>query len=123
MMGLMTEFWEQLLLSGIVLVFALILRAVLVRVINRGVKVLASRPKERNDDLGAKAASILAKASGLHDERQRQRVTTPGSLLRSVVDVVLIVFKLTKQLVVVVVQPVVPLAAVARPLPSPGLPR
>lgn len=91
MMGVMTEFWEQLLLSGIVLVFALILRAVLVRVINRGVKVLASRPKERNDDLGAKAASILAKASGLHDERQRQRVTTLGSLLRSVVDVVLIV--------------------------------
>ena len=35
MMGVMTEFWEQLLLSGIVLVFALILRAVLVREIGR----------------------------------------------------------------------------------------
>ena len=91
MMGAMADIWEKLLLSGIVLVMAVVLRAVLVRVINRAVTVLASRPKERNNDLGAKAAAILAKASGLHDERQRQRVATLGSLLRSVVDVALIV--------------------------------
>ena len=91
MMGGMSDMWEKLLLSGIVIVVALVLRAVLVHVIRRSVKALASKPKDRNDDLGAKARSILARAGGLGDERQRQRVTTLGSLLRSVVDVVLIV--------------------------------
>lgn len=87
----MADVWEKLLLSGIVIVVALVLRAVLRHVIKRVVSALASRPQDRNDDLGAKARAILTRAGGLGDERQRQRVATLGSLLRSVVDVVLIV--------------------------------
>lgn len=87
----MPELWGNLLLSAIVVVGALVLRAVLIRVITRSVKALASKPKERNEDLGAKARAVLARAGGLGDERQRKRVTTLGSLLRNVVDVVLVV--------------------------------
>ena len=86
----MTDLWEKLLLSGIVLVVAIVLRLFLVFVINRVVRALVAKPHERNDDLGAKARSILAKASGLVAERHRQRVETLGSLLRNVVDVVLV---------------------------------
>ena len=87
----MPDLWEKLLLAGIVLVVALALRIFLIFVIRRVVRALVSRPHERNDDLGAKARSILAKASGLTAERHRQRVETLGSLLRNVVDVLLVV--------------------------------
>lgn len=87
----MPDLGEKLLLAGIVLVVALALRIFLIFVIRRVVRALVSRPHERNDDLGAKARSILAKASGLTAERHRQRVETLGSLLRNVVDVVLVV--------------------------------
>lgn len=87
----MTDVWEKLLLSGIVLVVAIALRLFLTFVIRRVVRALVAKPHERNDDLGAKARAILARASGLVAERHRQRVETLGSLLRNVVDVVLVV--------------------------------
>lgn len=87
----MTDIWEKLLLTAVVVVVALLVRVVLRQVIRRSVEALASRGKDRNDDLGAKARSILARTVALGVERHRQRVETLGSLLRNVVDVVLIV--------------------------------
>lgn len=87
----MADFWEKLALAGIVLVLALVLRAVLRLVIRRVVRVLVNRGHDRNDDLGARARRILAKASGVTAERHRQRAETLGSLLRNIVDVVVTV--------------------------------
>jgi len=86
----MADIWEKLLLSVIVIVVALLTRLLLRHVIRRSVAALVERGRDRNDDLGAKARSILARAGGLSAERHRQRVETLGSLLRNVVDVVLI---------------------------------
>ncbi|MCG6567575.1 mechanosensitive ion channel family protein [Tessaracoccus sp. ZS01] len=87
----MPDFWEKLLLAGIVIAVALILRVVLMFAIGRTVKSLASRERAVGDDLGTRARRILARASGVSAERHRQRVETLGSLLRNVVDIVLLV--------------------------------
>lgn len=90
----MPDLWEKLVLAGIVIVVAVVLRLVLTFVIRRAVRTLVARAQERPDDdedLGARARRILARASGVSRERHRQRVETLGSLLRNVVDVVLLV--------------------------------
>ena len=79
-------------LAAVVITVALVLRVFLALVIRRTVRVLADRVHDRNDDdLGFRARVLLAKASGVAADRQRQRVETLGSLLRNVVDVALIV--------------------------------
>ncbi|GAA4894582.1 mechanosensitive ion channel [Tessaracoccus lubricantis] len=87
----MPDLWEKLLLTGIVVAVALVLRLVLVFAIRRTVKSLVSRERDVGDDLGGRARRILARASGVSAERHRQRVETLGSLLRNIVDVVLLV--------------------------------
>ncbi|MFT3888234.1 MAG: mechanosensitive ion channel family protein [Arachnia sp.] len=87
----MSDIWEKLMLAGVVIAVAVVLRFVLRFAIKRGVRVLTSRDHHTNDDLGAKARRVLEKASGAAVVRHRQRVETLGSLLRSVVDVVLTV--------------------------------
>lgn len=87
----MPDLWEKLLLAGIVIVVAVALRIVLVFAIRRTVRTLLAREQNKADDLGARARRILARASGLSAERHRQRVETLGSLLRNVVDIVLLV--------------------------------
>ncbi len=89
----MTDFTQRLIYLAVVLVFALVLRTVLVFLIKRSVKMLLVRGPEPESptapDLGTRTKLALARASGLSVERQRQRVTTLGSLLRNIVDVVI----------------------------------
>ena len=89
----MPDLWEKLLLAGIVIAVAVAFRLVLTYAIRRIVRTLVARGKASHDDedLGARARRILARASGVSRERHRQRVETLGSLLRNVVDVVLLV--------------------------------
>lgn len=83
----MSDIPERLIYLAIVLVSALVLRVVLMFLINRAIKALLARDPAADNDLSSKTGAVLAKASGLSVERQRQRVTTLGSLLRNVVDV------------------------------------
>ncbi len=90
-MGLMEEIWNDVVMTVIVLVGALLIRAVLRHVIKKVVAALVARGGHERQDVGAVARSVLIKASGLDDERNRQRVETLGSLMRNIVDVVLVV--------------------------------
>lgn len=90
----MNDIWQDLMLSGVVIVVAAVLRAVLRFAIRRTVRVLTTRTHHANEDLGAKARRVLEKASGAASARHRQRVETLGSLLRNIVDVVLVVLVL-----------------------------
>lgn len=89
----MTDITQRLIYLAIVLAIALVLRVVLVFLIKRAVSALLKRdPQPEHADapaLGDRTKMVLAKASGLSVERQRQRVTTLGSLMRNVVDVVI----------------------------------
>ena len=89
----MTDITQRLIYLAIVLAIALVLRVVLVFLIKRAVSALLKRdPQPEHADapaLGDRTKMVLAKASGLSMERQRQRVTTLGSLMRNVVDVVI----------------------------------
>lgn len=101
---------------GVVIVCALVLRVVLVFLINRSVKALLARGPDpdtiEDRALGARTKVALARASGLGVERQRQRVTTLGSLLRNVVDVVVGVITLLTVLAIFGI-PMAPLLASA----------
>lgn len=112
----MTDFTPRLIYLAVVLVVALVLRTVLVFLIKRTVKALLARgPEPDNPDgpaLGSRTEHALARASGVSVERQRQRVTTLGSLLRSVVDVVIGVVALLTMLSIVGI-PMGPLLASA----------
>ena len=90
-MWAMADLWEKLLLAGIVALLAVVAEVLLTFAIRRAVRVLVNRTHENNDDLGARARAILARAGGVDHERHRQRVETLGSLLRNIVDVVLVV--------------------------------
>lgn len=89
----MTDITQRLIYIAIVLAIALVLRVVLVFLIKRAVKALLKRgPEPDHADgpaLSDRTKMALARASGLSVERQRQRVTTLGSLMRNVVDVVI----------------------------------
>lgn len=92
----MEDLWEKLLMAGIVVLVALVLRLVLVFVIKRSVRVLTAKQNTREPDaeLGSRARQILTRAGGLASQRQKQRIATLGSLLRNVVDVVLVAITL-----------------------------
>jgi len=69
----------------VTVVAAVVLRWVLVRSITRVVEATVSRSeKRRSTDLG-RAGRVLAQATGLANERHRQRTLTMASLLRSIV--------------------------------------
>lgn len=93
----MEDFWNKLLLSGIVVAVAVVARFILRFVIKRAVGALTVAKDPVDDpeaDLNSKTRKVLDAARGLASVRQRQRVTTLGSLLRNVVDVVLVVITL-----------------------------
>ncbi len=111
----MTDFTQRLIYLAVVLVLALVLRTALVFLIKRSVKALLMRglePERDADALGTRTKLALAKASGFNVERQRQRVTTLGSLLRNIVDVVIAVVALLTVLSIIGI-PMGPLLASA----------
>ena len=65
----MGDIWQNVMLTGVVIVVAAVLRAVLRFAIRRTVRVLTARAHHTNDDLGAKARRVLEKASGASTER------------------------------------------------------
>lgn len=97
----------------LVLVLALVLSFSLKLFIRRVTKSLAERgPDKAADDLGTKAQRLLARASGLALERHKQRVSTLGSLLNNVVDVVIGIVTILTVLAIIGV-PMTPLLASA----------
>ncbi|RMB61400.1 mechanosensitive ion channel family protein [Tessaracoccus antarcticus] len=112
----MTDLTQRLVYLAVVLAFALVLRVVLVFLIKRSVKALLARgPATQagaDPNLGTRTKMAIARASGLSIERQRQRVTTLGSLLRNVVDVVIAVITLLTVLSIIGI-PMGPLLASA----------
>ena len=71
------------------IVLAVIARWVLHRLIGRVVTTVTSRSAQRFAESG-RAGRVLASATGLASERHQQRVTTMGSLLRSIVTFVVV---------------------------------
>lgn len=107
------EILERAVLVAVVLVLALVLSLLLKLAIKRVTRALAAKGPDRSvDDLGSRAQRLLARASGLAVERHRQRVSTLGSLLRNVVDVVIGVVTVLTVLAIVGV-PMTPLLASA----------
>ncbi len=107
----MTDITQRLILVAVVLVVAVILRVVLVMIINRSVRALASRVPD-SDDAASGRSGLLSRAGGVARERQRQRVTTLGSLMRNVVDVAIGIITLLTVLSIVGI-PMGPLLASA----------
>jgi small conductance mechanosensitive channel len=73
----------------ITVVLAALAVAVLHRLINRVVATMTSKSALRLGESG-RAGRVLASATGMANERQRQRVETVGSLLRSIVTFVVV---------------------------------
>jgi small conductance mechanosensitive channel len=71
------------------LVLAVVALSVLRRLIDRVVDTMTSRSAQRLAESG-RAGRAIAAATGLADERQRQRVETVASLLRSIVTFVVV---------------------------------
>jgi small-conductance mechanosensitive channel len=88
----MTLTWEQaqqwLVTDGVRILLTVMLAVValwaLRRLINRVVATMTSKSARRLAESG-RAGRVLASATGLDSERQRQRVETVGSLMRSIV--------------------------------------
>ena len=74
---------------AITVVLAALAIAVLHRLLDRVVATMTSKSARRLADSG-RAGRVLASATGMANERQRQRVETVGSLLRSIVTFVVV---------------------------------
>ncbi len=72
----------------VTIVLAVVARWVLHRIITRFVESTATRSSARLSDAPKKAGRVLAGAAGLATERREQRTRTMGSLLRSIVTIV-----------------------------------
>lgn len=109
-----SEIIERAVLVGLVIVLAVLVRMFLVFVIRRATRTLLAREaaSPQGPNLTEKTRWLLARASGLADERRRQRVGTLGSLLRNVVDVVIVTVTILTVLAIVGV-PMTPLLASA----------
>ncbi|MDF1487502.1 mechanosensitive ion channel family protein [Tessaracoccus caeni] len=86
---MLDSWYENLLVSLLIVAVAFVARVVLGYVIRRSVRTIARRSEQRTG-LSGKTAVILAKAGGADPERQARRVSTIGSLLRNVVNVVIV---------------------------------
>ena len=73
----------------VTIVLAALAIAVLHRLIDRVVATMTSKSARRHAESG-RAGRVLASATGMANERQRQRVETVGSLLRSIVTFVVV---------------------------------
>lgn len=103
---------QRLIYLAIVVVIAVVLRFLLILIIKRSVRALASRTPDPSDLSPDRTSGMLARASGVSRERQRQRVTTLGSLMRNIVDVVILIVTLLTVLSIVGI-PMAPLLASA----------
>ncbi len=113
MAGMPEEITEKVVLAALVIVLAIVLRAILRTAIKRVTGTLLARgPAPTEDSLGATARRMLARASGVQEERHRQRVLTLSSLLKNVVDVVVVAVALLTVLAIAGV-PMTPLLASA----------
>jgi small conductance mechanosensitive channel len=87
------EMWEWLLGKPLqiaaVIVGALIIRWLIHRAIRRVVNTTTARAEAHATERPGRAGRVLARATGLASERQRQRAATTGALLRSVTTVVI----------------------------------
>ncbi len=109
----MNDITQRLIYLAVVLVIAIVLRFVLVMIINRSVSALAARaPDPDSDKPKGRSSDLLTRAGLVSGERQRQRVTTLGSLLRNVVDVAIGIITLLTVLSIVGI-PMAPLLASA----------
>lgn len=95
-LGRMPGFWEKMLLAGIVVLVAVVVRFVVVAVLDRSVAALSRRAGggDHADDDSRARQFVNRAATALASQRQRQRITTLGSLLRNVVNIVLMVLTL-----------------------------
>ncbi len=97
-----TQITEHLVLIAVVVLLATILRIFLTQLIKRVTRSLLARdPNKDTEDLGVRARRVLARASGTNTERHQQRVQTTGSLLRNVVDVVIVAVSIITILAIV----------------------
>lgn len=86
----MLDNWtERAVMTLIVVLVAFVARVALGYAIRRVVRAMARR-SERGSGLTGKTVVVLAKAGGANVERQAQRITTIGSLLRNVVNVTIV---------------------------------
>ena len=109
----MNDITQRLIYLAVVLVIAIVLRFVLVMIINRSVSALAARaPDPDSDKPKGRSSDLLTRAGLVSGVRQRQRVTTLGSLLRNVVDVAIGIITLLTVLSIVGI-PMAPLLASA----------
>ena len=109
----MNDITQRLIYLAVVLVIAIVLRFVLVMIINRSVSALAARaPDPDSDKSKGRSSGLLTRAGLVSGERQRQRVTTLGSLLHNVVDVAIGIITLLTVLSIVGI-PMAPLLASA----------
>jgi small conductance mechanosensitive channel len=69
----------------VIIVFAVVVRWVLLRFIGRTVKLTLARADARRSREPGRASRVIAQATGAAHERHRQRTLTMGSLLRSIV--------------------------------------
>lgn len=109
--GLVTWLVGDGLFILLTIVLALVVRWIAHRGINRIVRVMTSRSAARVADSG-RAGRVLAQATGLAHARHAQRVTTLGSLLRSVVTFVVALITLLTVMAIIGL-PLAPLLASA----------
>jgi small conductance mechanosensitive channel len=102
---------QNVLLIGLVILVSLIARWLIVRVIKISVRRVIRQSRNATDVPG-RAGRILAAATGANSERHEQRVTTLGTLLRSIVTFVILAIAITTILALLDV-PVTPLLASA----------
>lgn len=109
----MPDLTQRLIYLAVVIAVAVVLRFVLILIIKRMVAAIAARTPDPNSaSRKDKTGTMLALASGVSLERQRQRVTTLGSLMRNIVDVGILLITLLTVLSIVGI-PMAPLLASA----------
>lgn len=79
---------EDALLIALTILVSVVAHGLLSFLIRRIVKQMTGKDYLTSDGMGARAARVMAEASGVAVERHRQRVETVGTLLRSIITVV-----------------------------------
>lgn len=109
----MTLTWpDTAILIAVTVIGSVVLHAVLMFAIRRIVRRIAKQGDADGTTFTSRAARVMARASGLSLERHRQRTETIGTLLRSVVTVVIYGVMLTTVLAILGI-PMAPLLASA----------
>jgi len=110
------HWWTTLVRPGLqilaIVLVAMIVRLLLHRAIDTLVRTATARAAGREAATSRRGSAVLVQAAGLDRERHRQRVTTTGSLLRSVTSIVVFSLALLTVMGVVGV-PLAPLIASA----------